>query len=167
MITAIAMVTFLVIGDSYCAPAEAWPRQLDASNAAIHVRTDCMEGRFISEYWPSPDMVPGRVTTVVVQGGANDAKWIGTEAIITATQSLIDELVARGYRVIYALPPVIEKKHWSTLALREAAALQLTGAEIVDPPQVERKTDRVHPTERGHAELASFWGAVVFFGGIK
>ncbi len=146
----------IVIGDSMTSSQCSWANVMN-SHGYAHMQVHAMPGRALQDYTPSPDLKPWNdMKSVILWLGANDQfKYPGSD-LFGATQTLIDELVGRGFEVTYILPPlgpgIDNLRH-------------IENAKIIEAPKVET-TDGVHPTCKGHYQLA-FWMNVVIQKGEK
>lgn len=142
----------------------SWAQQIN-QGGHVHIQIDAQPGRAWQDFIPSPDRVPYLdVQTAIFWLGGNDARKYPDEPLLPYAQAMVDDWNARGWRVVVALPPLLNIPNWDTTAVR-AELEQLEGADIVDPPQVET-FDGIHPTCAGHTELGTWWFWTLYFLGV-
>lgn len=141
---------YIVIGDSMTSSQCSWANVMN-SHGYAHMQIHAMPGRTLQDYQPSPDLKPwSDMKSVILWLGANDQFRYPGSDLFGATQALVNDLAGRGFDVTYILPP---------LGPEVDNLRYIENARIIEAPKVET-TDGVHPTCKGHYQLA-FWMNVV------
>lgn len=158
---------FIVIGDSISAGECSWARLLQ--HHGVPIMLHAQPGRSIAGnaeekgFTLSEDLKPwGMYNTAIVYISANDVRIDPNGNILYKAQNLIDDLVDRGFKVIFILPPIIiTRRDWDTYSAR-LVLMELQNATIFDPSPVHT-LDGIHPTCEGHIQLAGEMAFMLWF----